>query len=91
MLHRPGPQAFEVQREGAGWVVLGKIAERAVGLADLTVPEAADLAAQRLSRIGVDDALRNAGAEPGDDVRIGDLVFEYQPDESIAAEDGAEV
>jgi len=54
------------------------VAERAVGLDDLTKPEAADYAAARLARIGVDDALREAGAEPGDEVRIGDLVFEFQ-------------
>ncbi len=54
------------------------MAERAVGLDDLTNPEAADYAAARLARIGVDDALREAGAEPGDEVRIGELFFEYQ-------------
>ncbi|MGH8927160.1 MAG: DUF1967 domain-containing protein [Acidimicrobiia bacterium] len=28
--------------------------------------------------MGVDRALIEAGAHPGDDVRIGDLVFEFQ-------------
>ncbi len=81
VLHRPVPPDFEVTRESGAWVVTGRAAERAVSLADLTVPEAADLAARRLARVGVDDALRAAGALPGDDVRIGDLVFEYQPDD----------
>lgn len=78
VLHRPIRSGFEVYREGDVWVVEGRVAERAVGLDDLTNPEAADYVAARLSRIGVDDALREAGAEPGDEVRIGDLVFEYQ-------------
>ncbi|NIR37128.1 MAG: Obg family GTPase CgtA, partial [Actinobacteria bacterium] len=64
-----------------GWAVHGRAAERAVNLDDLTVPEAADFAANRLSRIGVDEALLQAGARPGDDVRIGDLVFTFEPDE----------
>ena len=61
----------------AGWQV--EAAARAVNLDDLTVPEAADFAALRLSRIGVDAALAAAGASAGDDVRIGDIVFTYEP------------
>jgi GTP-binding protein len=77
VLHRPVPPGFEIHREGDMWVVTGKAAQRAVALDDLTKPEAADLAARRLARAGVDDALRAAGALPGDDVRIGDVVFEF--------------
>ncbi len=80
VLHRPVAPGFEIDRDGDEWVVRGRAAERAVGLADLTVPEAADFAARRLARLGVDDALRAAGATPGDDVRIGDLVFEFHGD-----------
>ena len=80
LLHRPAPPGFTVQREGERWVVRGKAAERAVALDDLTVPEAADFAAHRLARAGVDEALRRAGARPGDEVQIGDLVFEFQED-----------
>ena len=79
VLHRPLPAAFAVSRRGEEWVVSGRAAERAVNLDDLTVAEAADFAARRLSRIGVDAALADAGALPGDDVRIGDIVFTYEP------------
>ena len=83
VLHRPVLVDLDVRREGNVWVVEGQSARRAVAFADLTVPAAARLASQRLARIGVDRALLEAGAEPGDDVRIGDLVFEFQlPDES---------
>jgi GTP-binding protein len=81
VLHRPVRSGFEVYRDGDVWVIEGRVAERAVGLDDLTKPEAADYAAARLARIGVDDALREAGAEPGDEVRIGDLVFEFEETE----------
>jgi len=81
LLHRPAPPGFSVRREGERWVVTGKAAERAVSLDDLTVPEAADFAARRLAGAGVDQALRRAGARPGDEVQIGDLVFEYREDD----------
>ncbi len=79
ILHRPLPEAFTISRIGDEWVVSGKAAERAVNLDDLTVAQAADFAARRLARLGVDEALANAGAEAGDDVRIGDIVFTYDP------------
>lgn len=78
VLHRPIRGGFAVHREDGVWVIEGRVAERAVGLDDLTKPEAADYAAARLARLGVDDALREAGAIPGDEVRIGDLIFEFQ-------------
>jgi len=80
VLHRPlGPSFTIVEEEGA-WRVTGRSAERAVAFADLTLPEAADTAARRLARLGVDDALARAGAVAGDEVRIGDLAFEFMPD-----------
>lgn len=80
MLHRPLGKAFTIERRHDEWQVLGRVAERAVNLDDLTNPEAADLVAKRLVAVGIDEALRDAGAVAGDDVRIGDLVFTYDPD-----------
>ena len=81
VLHRPLGATFEVDRVDGVWVVNGRAAERAVALNDLTQSDAALLASRRLSRLGVDDSLRRAGAREGDEVRIGDLVFEYsEPD-----------
>lgn len=80
ILHRPVAPAFRVERKDGQWRIVGRDALRAVNLDDLTKPEAADLAAGRLKRLGVDDALAEAGAAPGDDVRIGDLVFTYEPE-----------
>ena len=86
ILHRPLDQGFVVRREGEGWVVEGRAAERAINLNDLTVPEAADLAARRLTRIGVDAELQRAGAKRGDDVRIGAVTFTFEPDSAAADE-----
>lgn len=77
VLHRPVEVPFQVMREGDAWRVEGVAANRAVAFADLTNPEAADMAAARLARLGVDRALEDAGAMEGDEVRIGELSFEY--------------
>jgi GTPase len=81
VLHRPVPATFEIRREGRRWVVSGLLAERAVAFDDLTRPEAAALAARRLRAAGVDDALVERGAVPGDEVQIGDIVFEFMQED----------
>jgi GTP-binding protein len=79
ILHRPLGPRFDISREDDAWRVVGRSVERAVAFADLTLLEAADLAAKRLARLGVDEALTEAGAVAGDEVRIGDLAFEFTP------------
>ena len=81
VLHRPLQGTFEVKRIDDRWVIEGRVAERAVALNDLTMPEASGLAARRLARLGVDEALRKAGAEEGDEVRIGGHTFEFRESE----------
>lgn len=88
VLHRPLGAAFSIERDQGEWVVTGRTAERAVNLDDLTIPEAADLVAKRLVATGIDGALREAGVEPGDDVRIGSLIFTYDPESAASAEEG---
>ncbi len=79
VIHRPAPEGVQVERDDDGaWVVLGRPASRAVGLSDLTMPEALEVAHGRLKSMGVDRALARAGARPGDIVRIGRLEFEYE-------------
>ncbi len=80
VLHRPVEIPITVVREDDAWRVEGLVAERAVAFSDLTMPEAADMAARRLSRLGVDELLRRGGAMEGDEVRIGDLSFQFEPD-----------
>lgn len=80
ILHRPLGPSFTISREEGAWRVEGRSVERAVAFADLTMLEAADMAARRLARLGVDGALAEAGAVAGDEVRIGDLAFEFTPD-----------
>ncbi|HJV09093.1 MAG TPA: Obg family GTPase CgtA, partial [Acidimicrobiales bacterium] len=78
IVHRPEPEGVQVERGDDGaYVVLGKPAERAVAVNDLTNPEALEYVRHRLSRLGVDRALARAGARAGDTVRVGGFEFEY--------------
>ena len=81
VVHRPVREGFRVEREGAVWVVEGREATRAVALSDLTRADALAEAHRRLRRLGIDRALARAGARPGDSVRIGGLVFDYEDEE----------
>jgi len=77
-VHRPAAESFRIERDDRGaFVVVGREAERAVALNDLTNPEALGVAQDRLKRLGVDRALARAGAKQGDQVRIGRLTFDY--------------
>ena len=89
-LHRPAGPGFTVRRDGDVWILEGRGAERAVNLDDLSSPEVLDYVAKRLARTGITDALREAGAERGDDVRIGRLLFEFHPEEESGDEDDFE-
>jgi GTP-binding protein len=77
-VHRPTAESFRIEREDEGFVVVGREAERAVALNDLTNLEALHVVHDRLKRLGVDRALARAGAQAGDKVRIGALEFEYE-------------
>lgn len=79
VVHRPEPEGISVEREADGsFVVRGRPAERAVALNDLTDPGALEHAQSRLNRLGVDRALRRAGARDGDVVRVGGFSFTYE-------------
>jgi GTP-binding protein len=82
VIHRPLPAGFAVERiEDGVYRVVGKVAERAVALNDVTTDEAADYVQGRLRRIGVDRALARAGARDGDVVHIGELSFIWYRDQ----------
>jgi GTP-binding protein len=82
IIHRPLPEGFAVERIEQGvYRVVGRVAERAVALNDLTSDEAADFVQGRLRRLGVDRALARAGARDGDVVHIGELSFVWYRDQ----------
>src|SRR5579872_4502069 len=75
---------FEVHRTPEGsYLVLGEKPRRWVRQTDFGNDEAVGYLADRLARLGVEEALAEAGAEPGDEVLIGDpddaVVFDWDP------------
>jgi GTPase len=79
--YRPsGDQGFDVQRVDDGvYAVSGRGIELLLARHDTENPEALAYLEQRLREIGVIAALRRAGFEPGDEVRIGAAAFELDP------------
>jgi GTP-binding protein len=57
----------------------GEAVERLVERTDLDSEQGLQRFQVALDRLGVSSALEEAGAEPGDSVRIGQVEFEYQP------------
>ncbi|MBA2767962.1 MAG: GTPase ObgE [Sporichthyaceae bacterium] len=81
---------FEVSKDGERFVVRGSKPTRWVRQTDFSNDEAVGYLADRLARLGVEDALLAAGAQPGDDVVIGDgdqaVVFDWEPTLQAGAE-----
>jgi GTP-binding protein len=80
-VYRPvGEGGYSVQREEDGaYRVTGRGVELLFERHDIKNEEALAYLEQRLNEIGVIAALRAAGFEPGDDVRVGEHEFELYP------------
>jgi len=70
---------FTVDHEDEVYVVRGAKPERWVRQTDFGNDEAVGYLGDRLARLGVEKALVTAGANPGDAVQIGDVIFDWQP------------
>jgi GTPase len=71
---------FAVRRlPSAAYEVRGEQVERWVQMLPIEIPDAARYLQGRLRRAGVEAALVAAGARSGDEVVIGDVVFDFDP------------
>jgi GTPase len=82
LVYRPAPPArrrFRILRDAGTLRVAGRELERRVG--DLDPDDRDDVAAlaAELERLGVEPALRAAGARPGDDILVGAHRFTFRP------------
>jgi GTP-binding protein len=75
---RPTWKGVRVEHENGGYVVSGEAIERLALKTDWDNREGVERFQRELQRTGVLGALRQAGAEPGDEVRIGETVFDFQ-------------
>jgi GTPase len=84
-IYRPEPEDEIVIKRLSphSWEVKNPKILRMVRMTEFTNDEAVDHLRKRLTKLGVDKQLREAGAAPGDEVVIGEMTFEYVPtDES---------
>jgi GTP-binding protein len=78
---RPARPRFVVRREGDRFRVVGRGVERWVAETDLEDPAELERLQRRLVREGVERKLAAAGARRGDEVVIGEVTFEFLPEE----------
>jgi GTP-binding protein len=69
---------IEVEQDGDVFVIRGERAEEAAIKLGEGGPEALDELQERLRRMGLERALRRAGARPGDALRVGGVQLEWQ-------------
>jgi GTP-binding protein len=80
-VYRPeeDPREFEISREDdAGWRVSGTAIERAAAMTYWEHYGSVRRFQKLMERLGVDEALREAGIEEGDTVRVGEFELEWQ-------------
>jgi GTP-binding protein len=71
-------QPFTIYKEGNSWVIRGDEVEKLLKMTKFQTDESAKRFANKLRKMGIDDKLRELGAQEGDTIRILDLEFEYK-------------
>lgn len=71
-------QPFTISRDNNVWVVRGKEVEKILRMTKFQTDESVMRFANKLRKLGIDDKLRELGANDGDTVRILDFEFEYK-------------
>jgi GTPase len=84
------PVRVERAMSGVGWVVRGRDLEAVVARFDASNPEAVAYLQHHFAALGVNKLLKKAGATSGDDVSIGEAVFEYFDEDEAEARERAE-
>ncbi len=72
------PRDFKIVRETDGWRIHSKAIQRAADMTPWDQPGSVRRFQKLMERLGVDKALREAGAQEGDTVFIGEYELEYQ-------------
>jgi GTP-binding protein len=83
VVHRldAAPDRVTIQKEAAGvFRVVGRRIERLAAQTNFEIEESAERFQRDLERLGADAALRDAGIQPGDTVRVGAVELEWEAD-----------
>ena len=75
----------KVKRVAAGWLVTGNEIEKLVERFDVENSEAVAYLQRHFKELGVSTLLKSMGAQGGEDVFVGEAVFEYFDEEKIKA------
>jgi GTP-binding protein len=78
-VYRPAARFTLKEGEDGGYVLEGKEVLKWMAMTDFNNEEAVARLKKIFDRMGVNRALREAGVKPGDMVRIGQEVMEYEP------------
>jgi len=76
IVHRAEPR-FSISREEGIFLVGGKEIKRHVAMTNLENDESVERLQWIFKRMGIDDALKEAGIKEGDTVKIGEFEFDY--------------
>jgi GTP-binding protein len=79
--HVTREEPIRVSKEDGAWRVRGRLPERSVATTNMDNDEAVSRLQRSLLKMGVERALRDAGARRGEEVRIGATSFDFQPEE----------
>lgn len=71
-------QPFVIVKDNDTWVIKGEEVEKLLKMTRFNTDESANRFANKLRKLGVDDKLRELGAQDGDNVRILDFEFDYK-------------
>ena len=71
-------QPFTVTNENGTWVIRGDEVEKLFRMSRLNTEEAFLRFSNQLKKLGIEDKLRELGAQDGDNVRILDYEFDYR-------------
>ena len=77
---------MRIEKEGDRWVVKGQELEGIVARFDTKNPEAVSYLQQYFAGLGVNKMLKRKGAQDGEEVQIGDAVFDYFDEEKANRE-----
>lgn len=72
------PEAYEIARTDGGWRVRGVAIERAAAMTYWEYDQSVRRFQRILRALGVEEALREAGVQPGDTIHIGEYELEWQ-------------
>ena len=71
-------EKFNITKDNDVWVISGDEVEKLFKMTKFSSDEAAYRFAKKIKRMGIDDKLKELGAEEGDQVRILDFYFNYK-------------